>query len=194
MTAPLIAEELGISSEGARLQLSQLVQQKMVRSHSEAKGVGRPKQIFSLTSDGHAHFPDTHSQLTLQLIKQIRDTLGENSLEKVIEAREKEVQTHYQQKLAEAETLEEKVQQLADIRSREGYLAEVKKENDALLLIENHCPICEAATYCQGFCRTELNTFRQLLGQGVSVERTEHIVKGARRCAYLIKEIKDNLA
>lgn len=188
MTAAVLAKELGISGEGARLQLSQLVQQKMVRSYSEVKGVGRPKQIFSLTSEGHAHFPDTHSQLTLQLIKKIRDTLGETSLEKVIEAREKEIRTRYQEELAEAKTLEEKVQQLASIRSREGYLAEVKKEEDALVLIENHCPICEAATFCQGFCRTELNTFRQLLGQEVSVERTEHIVKGARRCAYRISK------
>ncbi len=56
------------------------------------------------------------------------------------------------------------------------------------LFIENHCPICAAATACQGFCTTELNLFRAVLGRDVSVERTEHIVSGDRRCVYRISE------
>ena len=47
-------------------------------------------------------------------------------------------------------------------------------------------PICVAATACQGFCRAELDTFREVLGPDVSVEREEHIVQGDRRCAYRI--------
>lgn len=188
MTAPKMAKSLGISSEGARLQLSQLAQQGLITPKSEAKGVGRPSQTYCLTAKGHARFPDTHNQLTLQLITNIRETLGEEALDKVIESREKEILYNYQQELSEATSLEGKVRQLANIRSREGYLAEVKKENEAWVLIENHCPICDAASYCQGFCRTELNTFRQLLGEDISIKRTEHIVKGARRCAYLIQQ------
>ena len=56
----------------------------------------------------------------------------------------------------------------------------------AFLLTENHCPICAAATACQGFCTTELDLFRAVLGPGVVVERTQHIVSGDRRCAYRI--------
>ena len=58
----------------------------------------------------------------------------------------------------------------------------------ALLLVENHCPICVAAKACQGFCRSELALFRETLGDKVSVERHEHIVSGARRCVYKISE------
>ena len=33
-------------------------------------------------------------------------------------------------------------------------MAEVEPQDDgSLLLIENHCPICAAATSCQSFCR-----------------------------------------
>jgi predicted ArsR family transcriptional regulator len=65
-------------------------------------------------------------------------------------------------------------------------MAEAHKEGAGYLLVENHCPICVAATACQGFCQTELETFRQVLGPDVSIERTEHIVQGDRRCAYRI--------
>jgi predicted ArsR family transcriptional regulator len=52
--------------------------------------------------------------------------------------------------------------------------------------MENHCPICAAATLCQSFCRSELEIFQDVLGPGARVERTDHILAGARRCAYRI--------
>jgi len=36
-------------------------------------------------------------------------------------------------------------------------------------------------------CGSELQVFQAVLGQRVDIERTEHIVTGARRCAYRIK-------
>jgi predicted ArsR family transcriptional regulator len=54
------------------------------------------------------------------------------------------------------------------------------------VLYENHCPICAAATVCQNFCRAELAVFRDVLGPDTEVERTDHIVLGARRCAYRV--------
>jgi predicted ArsR family transcriptional regulator len=68
-------------------------------------------------------------------------------------------------------------------------MADVKRHGpSAFLFIENHCPICAAATACQGFCATELDLFRAVLGPDVAVERSEHIVSGGRRCAYLVTE------
>lgn len=188
MTATEVAKELNITSEGARLQLTQLEQEGLTSARKEVQGVGRPKQFYQLTPKGHARFPDTHADLTLQMITHIKNTLGQPALDKVIEAREAEIQQRYHQEMTGQETLEDRVHKLSKIRSREGYLAEVRQEDGALLLIENHCPICEAATHCQGFCRSELNTFRQVLGENAEIERTEHIVKGARRCAYRIKK------
>jgi predicted ArsR family transcriptional regulator len=81
---------------------------------------------------------------------------------------------------------------LARIRTEEGYMAEVKPDvKKSFLFIENHCPICAAATVCKGFCTTELDLFRSVLGPGVTVERVEHIVSGDRRCAYRIAAVPD---
>jgi predicted ArsR family transcriptional regulator len=65
-------------------------------------------------------------------------------------------------------------------------MAESHAQGEGYVLVENHCPICVAATACQGFCQAELDTFREVLGPDASVERTEHIVEGDRRCAYWI--------
>jgi len=48
------------------------------------------------------------------------------------------------------------------------------------------CPICEAARACTGLCQQELELFRATLGRGVRVLREDHILKGARRCAYRV--------
>jgi predicted ArsR family transcriptional regulator len=79
------------------------------------------------------------------------------------------------------------VAKLAELRSAEGYMAEVAWDEDenCWLLRENHCPICAAASHCQGFCRTELELFRRVLH--AEVEREDHILLGARRCSYRIK-------
>lgn len=183
-----IAKEMDITNEGARFHLLKLEKDGLVKSSKEVKGRGRPKHIWSLTEKGHARFPDTHGDLTVKLITKMRETLGQEAVDQVIEAnRESGIET-YMQEMEGLEDLENKVAKLAEIRAREGYMAEYEKEDEGYLLIENHCPICSAAKACQGFCRAELETFRSVLGDDVSVERVNHIIAGARRCAYKIKQ------
>ena len=183
-----IAQEMDITTEGARFHLLKLEKKELVQAQTKAEGRGRPKKIWSLTDKGNARFPDTHSLLTVQLIQNVEEELGEDSLDKLIDAHEQNILQRYSKEIDESDPLEGKIQKLCDIRSREGYMAEYKREDDAWLLIENHCPICMAAETCQGFCRSELNIFQEVLGDDIEVERVEHIIKGARRCCYRITE------
>jgi predicted ArsR family transcriptional regulator len=171
----------------ARQHLARLLEENLVSAADVSEGVGRPKRIWSLTDSGNARFPDNHAGLTLELITAIRKTGGEAMLDQVIEVREKAALQTYRRALDGAVSLKEKVKRLAKIRSEEGYMASTASGGDgALLLIENHCPICVAAKACQGFCRSELALFQESLGQDVRVARDEHIVAGARRCVYKI--------
>lgn len=181
-----LASHMHITAEGARFHLMKLEKEGLVQSESVAEGRGRPKQIWSLTEKGHNRFPDAHAELTANLLDMMRETLGQNAVDDVIGTHEKKTLSRYSKELEDAGTLEERVAKLAEIRTREGYMAEYKKDNEGFLLIENHCPICTAAKACQGFCQAELNVFQRVLGEDVEVKRTEHIIKGARRCAYRV--------
>ena len=79
------------------------------------------------------------------------------------------------------------MRRLADLRREEGYMAEARRDGRSWVLVEHHCPICAAATACQGFCRNELALFRSVLGPDVTVERTEYLLEGGDRCAYRIE-------
>ncbi|MEZ5167953.1 MAG: hypothetical protein R2695_16255 [Acidimicrobiales bacterium] len=76
---------------------------------------------------------------------------------------------------------------LADHRTRQGYMAEVVDDGDALLLVEHHCPVCAAAQTCQNLCRNELVLFQEAMGDGALVERTQHLLSGDERCVYRIR-------
>jgi len=183
-----IAREMNVTTEGARFQLLKLANEGLVESAAESKGRGRPQQIWSLTITGQARFPDTHAELTVKLIRTIKDTLGQKALDAIIEANGQSGVVKYEQELKGVKELENKVAQLAEIRDREGYMAEYEKDEEGYLLIENHCPICAAATECQNFCVSELNTFQKVLGENVKIKRVDHILSGSRRCAYRIQE------
>jgi predicted ArsR family transcriptional regulator len=185
-TAADLATALAITGEAVRQQLVKLAADGLVAASSEPHGVGRPAQVWSLTVAGHNRFPDAHAELTAQLLRAVRSELGEAALERLIAVRTAEATTAYTAALAGSADLGERVARLAELRTREGYMAEWRPDADGYLLIENHCPICVAATLCQGFCRAEGEVFRRALGEVVSVEREEHIVSGDRRCLYRI--------
>jgi predicted ArsR family transcriptional regulator len=163
---------------------------------SAAAGPGRPAARWRLTRRAHRLFPDRHGELTAQLIGAIRDVAGTDVLEAVIEARTERQRMDYEEAIASGgRSLSEKAESLARRRTAEGYMAEVVPAGDGdtggagVLLIEHHCPICEAAGACLGFCRAEIELFRSVLGPDVSVEREEHLLSGGERCAYRLRPV-----
>jgi predicted ArsR family transcriptional regulator len=181
---------LNITAEAARQHLVRLKEEGLVDTSEERQPKGRPKKLWRLTEAGHGRFPDRHGQLTVDLIGTVRATFGEVGLEKLISAREADTLASYREVLSGAESLSDKVELLAAARSAEGYMAEWSEAEDgSLLLVENHCPICAAAATCQNFCRSELKFFDAVLGPGCSVERTDYILEGGRRCAYRVVPI-----
>lgn len=184
--AATLAAACAITPMGAHKQLRAMQDAGLVSAHDEPAGPGRPKRLWTLTPAGHARFPDRHADLAVQLIRHAADTLGPGALDALITAREHEQLAGYRATLAGLKTLAARVRRLAELRAGEGYMARAEKHGKAWLLIEDHCPICAAAASCQGLCRSELATFAACLGDGVRVERVEHVLAGGRRCAYRV--------
>jgi predicted ArsR family transcriptional regulator len=186
-TTRALADVLEISVPGVQQQLNRLEADGLIESRTTNGAVGRPALQWSLTEQALARFPNTHAELTVTLIDSIRRTLGEAALEKVVAERETSSRARYRESLAGLKTLRAKLKRLAELRSAEGYMADLEAlPGRSWILAENHCPICAAAQCCQGFCRHELEMFRELLGPDVAVEREEYILSGGRRCAYRI--------
>jgi predicted ArsR family transcriptional regulator len=182
-----LAEALGLSPMAIRLHLYELRDQGLVESENEPRPIGRPVKLWRLTAGADAFFPDGHADLATELIDGMRAVFGEDGLERIVTLRAGRQIESYRAALADTPDLAARVQALAARRSAEGYMAEAVPDADGWLLVENHCPICAAARACAGFCRSELAVFRAALGPDASIERVDHILAGARRCAYRIR-------
>lgn len=189
-TAAELAGGLEVTAMAVRQHLYALEQQGIVRHEEIAGGgKGRPSKRWRLTEAAAAFFPDGHGELVAGLMEDIRGTLGAEAMDRLVEQRTARQVADYGQRLAGAETLAARLEGLAAIRSQEGYMAEVARQDDgSLLLIENHCAICAAARACSGLCASELECFQAVLGDGVRVERISHILSGAARCVYRVEE------
>jgi predicted ArsR family transcriptional regulator len=193
--AEALAANIGVSAMAVRQHLYTLEGERLVTYEEEPRPLGRPAKLWRLTPAADKFFPDGHQDLTLGLLAAMREAFGPQGLEKLLELRSAEQTDLYRKRVPEGGGLGERLEALAALRSEEGYMAEVQTAGpDTFLLVENHCPICSAAKVCQGLCAAELSVFQAVLGDGVEIERSDHILAGARRCAYRVRSIKARTA
>jgi len=189
MGSAQLAERLGLTAMAVRLHLYALQEEGMVSAEDRPVPVGRPAKSWRLTREADRHFPEAYAELSVALIDAMQETFGAEGLNRVLASRCARQRDEYAKRIRAADPLEKRLKDLAQVRTEEGYMAEVREDEggEGFLLVENHCPICAAANACQGFCSTELDLFRSVLGPGVEVERVEHIVSGDQRCAYRVR-------
>lgn len=185
-TAGELAAAFALTDTAVRQHLESLQELGVVRRlEGSANGRGRPAARWQLTAESWSMFPDRHGDLTVDLLEEVRTELGEAALDRVIESRSRRQAEQYRL-LVGSGSVAVRVRRLADQRTTEGYLAEVIRDGDDVLLIEHHCPICSAASSCQSLCRAEMEVFRAALGADISVTREQHVLSGDQRCAYRI--------
>ena len=186
-----LAQRLGLTPMAVRQHLYALQREGLVASEERPVPIGRPAKFWRLTREADRLFPEAYAELSVALIDSVKDAFGDEGLERVLTSRCARQRLDYGKRIRPQDRLDKKLEELARVRTEEGYMADIRREDDgSFLLVENHCPICAAANACQGFCSTELDLFRSVLGPGVSVERAEHIIKGDNRCVYRVKSTK----
>jgi len=187
-SAQQLATSLEVSAMAVRQHLYALENQKMVTYTETPRPRGRPEKQWQLTSGAASFFPDGHADLTVDLISAMGQAFGSQGLKQLLTVRSRQQLEHYQGHLSGYKSLRRRLDRLAELRTQEGYMAEVLTESDGtLLFVENHCPICTAAASCTGLCGAELDVFQGVLGDVADVERCEHILNGDRRCAYRVQ-------
>jgi predicted ArsR family transcriptional regulator len=191
--AKSLAGRLAITPMAVGLQLASLVDEKLVEAEPQPPrpgARGRPVQRWALTAAANRVFPDAHAVLTAGLLGSLQEIYGDEGMRKILAARTRQQEADYAQAIRAEAGLKERVKTLARLRDQEGYMTEVETvPGGGFRLIENHCPICTAASTCQGFCESEWQVFSKLIGPGARVTREEHLLSGARRCVYSISPV-----
>lgn len=186
--AVALAAQLGVSSMAVRQHLYALRDERIVTYEEQPRPMGRPAKMWRLTRAAAGFFPDTHAALTRVLLQATEKTFGSKGLAQVVRQCAHSQIESYRQRVAQDGSPHQRLKALVSMLSEGGYMAEMQKQKDgSFLLIENHCPISTAAHACTELCDAEWELFQDVLGEGLVVQRIEHMVAGTRRCAYRIQ-------
>src|SRR5262249_62332345 len=132
--------------DAVRQKSAKLEEDGLVAFADQAGESGRTKRLWRLTAKGHCRFPDTHGDLTVNLIAGIRLVFGEAGLDRLIEARQRAAGTAHRKAGQPFSAPAERVRTLARFRSGEGYMAGFQAEpGGRFLLLQNTFPLCATA-------------------------------------------------
>jgi DeoR family suf operon transcriptional repressor len=180
-----LAEALDVTVSAMRQHLSGLMGDGLV-TYREVKGVvGRPKHVYALASAAEAFFPKFYGELTNELLTYVEDEDPE-LLERMFARRRQRRIEAALARLA-GRDLENQIAELTEILDEDGYVADWHRTDDGgWRIVEHNCAILGVAQRYGQACSSELEFIRAALSEA-TVERVEHMLSGARRCAYEVR-------
>ncbi len=193
-TAQDLAEILEISPQAIRRHLKDLETEGLIEHQTVKQNTGRPQYIYHLSKQGKEKFPQGYSNFAVSFLDTLVETVGENQLKEVFKKQWQRKAEEYRQKIGEG-SLEKRVENLVELRKKEGYMAElhpIKDKNsnqESYILAEHHCAISEVAESFPTVCGHELEMFSEVLPDCI-IERTHWLNNGEHNCGYLIQKKK----
>jgi DeoR family transcriptional regulator, suf operon transcriptional repressor len=190
-TAEQIAEQLGMTVSGARQHLSALARDGYVdataMSATEPKR-GRRALAYRVTEAADAVFPKAYGELTNELLGYVSDRDPALLDDLFAQRREHRIEAA-QARLTGKRGLGAKVAELTRILDEDGYLASYEKvAPDVYRIAEHNCAIWAVAQRYGQACSSEIEFIRTVLPDA-HVERVQHMIAGARRCAYEVRKV-----
>ncbi len=183
-----IAGELGVSKVAALGHLEKLESDGLVVRSYESGRVGRPRVRFRLSPGATALFPQGYTEMSLCALEFIERRLGRNAVAELLSQRAVETADRHRSRLAEG-TLPNRVEELVQIRTEGGYMAEIgSRRAGSVELLEHNCPILAIAERFPEACETERRMFESLLRAKVDV--SHRVVAGDPVCRFMVRERK----
>ena len=192
-TAEQLAEQLEMSVSGARQHLSALTRDGLVdatEQPAEGPKRGRRALVYSVSPAADRLFPKAYGELTNELLGYVGDT-DPALLDDLFAKRRANRIAAAQARLEGKATLRGRVAELTRILDEDGYLATRERvEPGVYRIVEHNCAIWAVAQRYGQACTSELDFIRAVL-PGTRVERVQHMIAGARRCAYEVRASDD---
>jgi predicted ArsR family transcriptional regulator len=179
-----LAEAVGISPVSIRHHLSNLQAEGLIEAEEVRHGVGRPFLQYTLTKQALELFPTRYFSLSNRLLSEIKESMTDEKVQQIFSGMAMSMAEHYAEQL-EPLPLEQRLERLVELLSKEGYDAVLEKQGDRVLIRELSCPYYqlgqehpEVCTIDQGFIATALS---------LPVKRVACLLNGDVHCTFAIE-------
>ncbi|MFP7696203.1 helix-turn-helix transcriptional regulator [Trueperella sp. LYQ143] len=188
ITAGELAKILVLTPAAVRRHLGVLVKNAYIDEYDgPAKGPirrGRPSRQYVATAEGQSQLGHGYSVLASNALGFVRDAMGEEGLERFIQARAEALEATYGPILdSMGSTPAERAAALTDALNRDGYVATLRRGGPnalAIQICQGHCPIHQIAQEYPLLCEAETEAFARLLG--VPIQRLSTLANGGHVC------------
>lgn len=186
-----IMRHFSISEIAVRKHMNVLLRERYIDEEAVKQDIGRPYYEYTLTKKGHQTFPNHFEQLPIELLQDLEEVQGKEAVHQVLQKRmEREIDV-FQQAL-DANTFDEKVEEMARMQDENGYMVEFVKLDDGSYEMRNyHCPIINIASTYKEICANEKQTFSALFPQSKVLAHT-CITEGDHVCTWTISNPKES--
>jgi len=177
-------EATGLTRTTLREHLGQLERDRIVERSTKRKGRGRPSLRYHLAVEGERLFPSRDNVLLGRLLEFLRQE-GEEELtraffEKFWAERLRDVE--YRLSTLDPGDQKGRLEVLEQMLREQGFMPEVRQDEDVLVIRECNCPFPEAVKQTRVPCRLEAEFFERIFGKRIG--RVTYIPDGSPACTY----------
>ena len=181
-TAAELARQLEVSVQVMRRHLRSLEDDGLVACSCTSDGPGRPSNRWQLTSKGRGRFPDGSEDFALDLLSAMAGNLPAGTVADLLQQQAHEKAARYRRQLGIG-TLQQRLERLAELRRREGYVAECRADGDGWVISEYHCSVMRIAEQFPCVCDQELELLRQTFPD-CEVDRVHWRLEAGHSCGF----------
>jgi DeoR family suf operon transcriptional repressor len=187
LTAKALADRHGVSPTAVRRHLKELELEQLVVYRREQRGQGAPTFAYRLTPDGEALFPKRYEEALTAALEFVERHGGREAVARFFAEHFGGEAEKLKARLSEA-SLEERLAAVADLLSRQGFMAEWTTDGAGMRIAEHNCAMHAVAERFPEVCHEELQFLKDVLGH--DVERKSHIVAGCNACEYSVNLVR----
>jgi predicted ArsR family transcriptional regulator len=182
-----LADKVGISPISVRHHISSLEAEGLISSEDERHGVGRPRQVFSLTETGIEQFPTRYVRLTIRLLEHLKETMPEaminNLFAQMAEDLARDLSDGTDTKNL---SMKERLNLVRDLLGREGFNIEWEQLEDSYQIHEASCPYYYIGQNHPEVCAVDQILISKVLA--VPAEKVKCILNGDSNCTYVVSD------
>jgi DeoR family suf operon transcriptional repressor len=187
LTARELADRHGVSTTAVRRHLKELELEQLVVYRREQRGQGAPTFAYRLTPEGEALFPKRYEEALTAALEFVERHGGREAVSRFFAEAFGGEAEKLSARLSQA-SLEERLAAVADLLSRQGFMAEWTTDGAGVRIAEHNCAMHAVATRFPEVCEEELEFLKRVLGR--EVERKSHIVAGCNACEYSVNLVQ----
>ena len=188
-SAETIANDLGVTPNAIRQQLTNLERDGMVHSQPERSRRGRPSLLFALTERADSVFPKRYGQLATMVLQEVQDMSGPDALDEIF-ARVAARHAGAIERDLDGLEFDEKMRRLVAWIGRAGTLVEQSETGEGVRVTIHNCPFRNTALKFPQVCTITPQLISRLTGAAVS--QSDSIHRRDPYCSFVVQRPTDD--